>query len=250
MRVGERFERMMQRQRDHPRGERLRQALEPRNHLLQEVAIVQSPADLLGELEVGLEEALLESVCRMHDAPVPETGLERHRRQRRIAAFGEHRRQRDVVIAGKPEGDGAVIEGQQRRHRRELGVRGPPFARFVGDIGEAQGVGRPAAKMRHHLLAADAIIHREVLQRFDLHDDEILSAGRAERRAAGAQRRAGTKPFGGLAQLRVGHRRPQPRRARERPGVVRVIAERAELLDDRPSAERLIERRRGQHTAR
>src|SRR5262249_44801602 len=70
-------ERMMERQRDEPGAKRLRKALEPGDHLLKEVAVVQPPADLLGHLEVGLEQALLEAVRRVHDTAIPETRLER-----------------------------------------------------------------------------------------------------------------------------------------------------------------------------
>ena len=187
----------------------------------------------------------------MHDLPVPEAGLERHRRQRGVAVLGQDPRQRGVVIAGKAERDRAVIERQQRRHRRELGVGGAPFAGLIGDVGEAQAVAAPTPQVRHHLLAADREVDDEILQRFDLHDDQVLAARGAEAGAAGAQRRA-------LAQPRHAPRRPVRPSPGGRsqvprsviPGVVGVVAERPELFDDGAGAEHLIERRRGEHARR
>ena len=78
--IGKRVERMMQRQGDEPRGERPGEPLEPRHHLLQEIAVVQAPADLFSQLKVRFEEALLETVRGMHHLTVPEARLERHGR--------------------------------------------------------------------------------------------------------------------------------------------------------------------------
>ena len=96
--VGKRVERMVQRQRDQPRGERPRHRFEPRHHLLQEIAVVQAPPDLLRQLEIGLEQALLKAVRRMHHAAVPEPRLERHGRQRGV------RRARSGRAAGRRSG--------------------------------------------------------------------------------------------------------------------------------------------------
>ena len=76
---------------------------------------------------------------------------------------------RDLIIS-------AVIERQQRRQRGELGIRGPPLARLIGDVGEAQAVLRPPPEMRHHLLAVDPEVDGEVLQRLHLHDNQVGSA--------------------------------------------------------------------------
>ncbi len=78
--------------------------------------------------------------------------------------LGEHARQRDVMIAWKTEGHGAVIERQQRRHRRELGVRRPSLARLVGDVGEAEAVTGPLPQVRHDVLTVHAEIDGEILQ--------------------------------------------------------------------------------------
>ena len=77
---------------------------------------------------------------------------------------GEHTRQRDVMIARETEGHGAMIERKQRRHRRELGVRGPSFARLVGDVGEAEAVTGPAPQVRHDVLTVHSEIDGEILQ--------------------------------------------------------------------------------------
>ena len=250
VRLRKRVERMVQRQGDEPRAKGPRQLFEPRHHLLEEVAIVQPPADLLGHLEVRLEQALLEPVRRMHHLPVPESRLERHRRQRRVSVLGQDARQRRVVVPGKAERDRAVIQRQQRRQRRQLRVRGAAFAGLIGHVGEAQAVAGPPAQVRHHLLSADRVVDREVLQRFDLHDDQVAAACRAERRPAGAQWRALAQPVDRVLHLGRRRRRSQPRAAHIVPGVVRVIAERPDLLDDRAGAEHLIERRRGEHARR
>jgi hypothetical protein len=138
-----------------------------------------------------------------------------------------------------------VVERQQRRQRRELGVGCPSFAGLVGDVGEAKAVAGPLPKVRHDVLTVHGEIDGEILERLHLDDDQILSAGRPEARAdAGARRRAPAQPGERVLYLGVGRRRPQPRRAQVVPGVVRVIAERPHLLDDRARAEHLIEPRR------
>ena len=109
--------------------------------------------------------------------------------------FGEHPGQADVMIAGITKRDGAMIERQQRRQGRELGVRGASLARLVGDVGEPKAVVRPLAQVRHHLLPADEEINGEILQRLHLDDDQVSPARGAEvgpPRAVGARSR--TRP--------------------------------------------------------
>ena len=110
--VREIFEGMVQRKRDEPRAERPRKFLETRHHLLEKIVIVEAPADLLRQLEVGLEQAVLKSVRRMHDAAVPEPRLEGHRRYGRVPMLGQHARQTEIVMAGIPERHRSVIERQ------------------------------------------------------------------------------------------------------------------------------------------
>ena len=247
VRVGERLERVMERQRDQPCGEWPRLLLETRHHLLKEIVIVEPPADLLGHLEIGLEQTALKAVGGVHDLPVPEAGLEGDRRERGIAALGQDPRQRGVVIAGKAERDRAVIERQQRRQRRELGVGGAPFARLIGHVGEAEAVAGPTPQVRHHLLAADGEVDHEILERFHLHDDQVLALRGGEAGATGAQRRPLLQPRQRLVDLRGSGRTAQPGAAQVIPGVVGVVAERTELLHHRARAKHLVERRGGEH---
>ena len=69
-------------------------------------------------------------------------------------------------------------------------------------------VGGPPPQVRHHVLAADAEVDDEVLQRLDLHDDQIPAAGGAERRPARARE---TRAAAGEPRARV--LPPAPRRS-------------------------------------
>src|SRR5439155_18033242 len=94
----------------------------------------------------------------------------------------------------------------------------------------------------HHLLPANAVVDDEVLERLDLDDDNVSAASGAERGAtAAAKRRPVDKPDPGFVDLLLGRSRTQQCRARVGPRIVRVIAVRAELLDEGAVAERLID---------
>ena len=90
--VGKRVERMMQRQRDEPRAERPRQLLEACGTICWRKSWSFRPQPIRSSSSgVGLEQALLKSVRRMHHAAVPEPRLERHRRQCRTPCSGSTR---------------------------------------------------------------------------------------------------------------------------------------------------------------
>ena len=80
--------------------------------------------------------------------------------------------------------------------------------------------------MRHDFLIADAVVHREILQRLHLDDDQVLAARPAEegRPLARTELRSLAAPRRRELDLRVGRRRAKPGGAQGVPRVV-VIAE-------------------------
>ena len=98
--VGKIVEWVVQRQSDEPCRERPRQGGQLRNHLREEISIVQSPADLFGEAKIGFEQTVLKAIRRVHHTAIPEPRLEGHRRQRRVSTLAEHMRKPDIVVCG------------------------------------------------------------------------------------------------------------------------------------------------------
>ena len=140
-------------------------------------------------------------------------------------------------------------ERQKRNERRQLRIGRSSLARLVGDVGEPDGVARPASQIRHHLLTIDVMIDHEVLQRLHLDDDQVLAARGAEKRTrTAAQGGPVREPPPRVVDIIGAGARPHHRRPRIAPDVVRVVPERAELFDQRAIAEYLIESALGEHT--
>src|SRR5207253_10194497 len=117
--------------------------------------------------------------------------------------------------------------------------RGPSLAGLVGDIAEPQAV--PSTQVRHHFLPAGLVVDHEILERFDLDDDQVLPRRGAEVAPTSPERRASSEPGTRGIDLRCGCRRAQPGGAQVIPRIVRVIAERTELLDGRAIPKHLLD---------
>ncbi len=150
----------------------------------------------LGHLVAVLEEGSLEAEAGMHGPHVPEVGLGRAGRDRRVPVLGEDAREAPVLVVGEVIGEHADRQRVKRVHGRELGVRRGAEVRLIVEAREVKTLPGEGGQARGDRLAVDLQIHRERLQGLGVDDDDILPARAAEERrgALRAARVIGQEP--------------------------------------------------------